>query len=824
MGETAIKPPVDVEETCFHCGLPVPDVDEPINLNVLGAEQHFCCHGCSAVCSAIVDAGLEEYYKHRTTHSATADIDIVPDFLKQSDLYDRPEIQKNFVLEEGMWREASLLLENIRCPACLWLNERHLRNLDGVIDVHIDDVTQRARVKWDPHKIRLSEILMAITSIGYIAHPYDATRSRQLQKIRDRRSTERLIFAGLIGMLVMQFSFATYLMPVEPDASLPIWVVLGRWTGLFLTAIILVYSGQEFFAGVWSDIKNRRLGMDVPVVLGLLFAWFGSLNATITSQGEVYLDSIAMFVFFLLLARRLELKGKLIAAGRLEELARVTPRTAVRIDSSGERHRIAVEDLEVGDMVHLLPGETVQVDGEVVRGVSSFDESLLTGESLPVLHQQGDMLLAGSVNGEQSIDMRVTHTVQASAVSEIRKLIDRGLAQRPGYAELADRIATWFVVVILVLAASTAAYWIMHQPEQWLATTVAVLIVTCPCALALATPMTLSVSAGKFVGLGILPLSMKALDALAKSTLFVFDKTGTLTHGKPELAEVVTYAGIDRDDDLGRASLLSADSEHPVARALRAFPHINADTDELFNQPGAGTMARINGEEWFLGKAEYIEAMTPLTDDQREQVESFRRQGYLVSILASRGGEVAIFTFHDPLRPGVEELLAGLKKCGVTDFVILSGDSQQNVERVANKLGIASFYANLSPREKFDWVQSRQNEGRQVAMFGDGINDAPTLALADVSLSFADATDLANNSSDFLLLNDEPQVLVKARRLAIRTHTNLMQNFAWAAIYNFVAVPFAAVGLIPPWGAAIGMSLSSLVVVINALRLQRVDD
>ncbi|KHF25113.1 hypothetical protein JV46_05300 [Solemya velum gill symbiont] len=197
MGGADIKPPSEVEETCFHCGLPVPDFDDPINLDVLDVERHFCCHGCEAVCSAIVGAGLEDYYKHRTTHSATADIDIVPDFLKQSDLYDRPEIQKNFVLEEGAWREASLLLENIRCPACLWLNERHLRSLDGVMDVHIDDVTQRARVKWDPQKIRLSEILTAITSIGYIAHPYDATRSKQLQKVRNRRSTERLIMQVL---------------------------------------------------------------------------------------------------------------------------------------------------------------------------------------------------------------------------------------------------------------------------------------------------------------------------------------------------------------------------------------------------------------------------------------------------------------------------------------------------------------------------------------------------------------------------------------------------------------------------------------------------
>ena len=320
------------QSCCFHCGLPLP-VSAPIpQLEVLGERRAFCCHGCHAVCKAICDAGLDDYYRHRTDPAVSANREFVPEFLKQVELFDRPEIQQDFVIHVGDSREAALLLDNIRCPACLWLNERHLRSLPGVLDVHIDDTTQRARVRWDPQTIQLSEILRAITDIGYIAHPYDATRSEQLNRLRRRRSTERLIFAGAIGMLVMNFSLATYVMD-EADATgaLPLWITLGRWTSVLLSVLLLAYPGQEFFAAAWNDLRHRRLGMDIPVVLGLSAAFIGSLWATVTGHGEVYFDSIAMFIFFLLLARRWELRGKLSAADRLERLARITPRTASRL-------------------------------------------------------------------------------------------------------------------------------------------------------------------------------------------------------------------------------------------------------------------------------------------------------------------------------------------------------------------------------------------------------------------------------------------------------------------------------------------------------------
>jgi Cu2+-exporting ATPase len=808
--------------SCFHCGLPVPAGPSPAVLEVEGVEQQFCCHGCQAVCKAIVDAGLADYYHHRSSSAASADQAVIPEFLSRVSLYDRPEIQKGFVLQQQDWSEAALLLENIRCPACLWLNEKHLRSLPGVIDVHIDDVTQRARVRWNPRSIQLSEILTAIADIGYIAHPYDASRGEYLQKLRRHRSTEKLIFAGAVGMLVMNFSLATYFM-IEPDASgqLPLWVIIGRWTSLVLSTMIMAYSGQEFFAGAWNDIRNRRLGMDIPVVLGLTAAYSGSLYTTITGHGEVYYDSIAMFVFFLLLARRFELGGKLAAADHLERLARVIPGTAQRVDEEGVQHSVAVEELVPGNLLRLVPGETVPVDGEISSGISSFDESLLTGESNPVLKQAGDNVVAGSVNGDQPVIVRVTKTMQASALSEIRQQVDYGLEQRPRYAELAERVASVFVAVILLIAVATALFWYLSGSENWLPSTIAVLIVTCPCALALATPVALTVSAGRLIKLGILPLSMTALDVLAKCDYFVFDKTGTLTAGTPRLVKVMTMPGMDERQAMQYAAAISADSEHPIARALRNVDRpAQVVTKDIRNIPGAGISATINDSEWRFGKQEYAVSAELVNAELQAQIDASRAKGQTVSLLSNAQKAQAIFIFEDPIRPGIEQMLQGLNDASISHFSILSGDAESTVMSIGKQLGIDDCHGGMIPQEKLAWIASKQAEGYRVAMLGDGINDAPALAAADVSISFSAATDLANVSSDFVILGKDASVLAEARTLATRTRRNIMQNFSWAAAYNFTAVPFAALGMIPPWGAAIGMSLSSLFVVTNALRLR----
>ncbi|MGB5518912.1 MAG: heavy metal translocating P-type ATPase [Gammaproteobacteria bacterium] len=812
--------------SCYHCGLPVPEGQAAPVLEVDGKEREFCCHGCQAVCKAIIDAGLGDYYRHRTDEAVSANQKVIPDFLEKVTLYDRPEIQQGFVTRQQDWSEATLLLENIRCPACLWLNEKHLRSLPGMIDVHIDDITQRARVRWQTETLRLSQILTAITDIGYIAHPYDASRNELLQKLRRRRSTEKLIFAGAVGMLVMNFSLATYFMAeTDPSGELPLWITIGRWTSVMLVTLIMAYSGQEFFAGAWGDLRNRRLGMDIPVVLGLSAAYAGSLYATITADGEVYFDSIAMFVFFLLLARRYELGGKLRAAHHLDRLARITPRTAERIDDDGKRHDTAVEELLPGDLIRLVPGETVPVDGTINSGTSSFDESLITGEAHPVLKRHGDHVVAGSVNGDQPVFVRVTKTLQASTLSEIQQLVEHGLEQRPRYARLAEQAAGWFVAAILVIAVATAGYWLQVQPEAWLSSTIAVLIVTCPCALALATPVALAVSAGHFMEMGVLPLRMRALDDLAQSDVFVFDKTGTLTLGRPVLSDVYTLGRLDYDETMRYAAALAADSEHPVAKAIRQHtpdPNVNATTKT--NVPGSGVTARIDNLEWRLGKLEFAAQGHALEPEARSLVEECRSKGQLVSLLSSPEGVQAVLTFDDPPRPGLKDMLARLIDLDVGQLVMLSGDACQSVSKLCQRLDISDCHGGMSPLDKLSWTQAHQRRGHRVAMFGDGINDAPTLAAADVSLSFSEATDIANVSSDFLILGDNVAVLADARELAKRTRRKILQNFAWAGGYNLIAIPFAAAGYIPPWGAAIGMSLSSLIVVMNALRLQAAEN
>ncbi len=801
----------------------MPDHYEAPSLHVLGTERTFCCTGCQAVCTAIVGAGLEDYYQHRKRPAASPGRSSVPELLKQLELYDRPEIQRDFVRDSNGSCETSLILEDIRCPSCLWLNEKRLRRLSGVVEVAIDDARHRAWIRWDPAQIQLSAILKAISDIGYVAHPYDATRDRELLRARERRSAERLIFAGAAGMVIMNFSVATYLMGApQADGQLPLWVVIGRWTSLAVALTILAYPGQDFFAGAWSDMRKRRLGMDIPIVLGLTAALLGSLYATVAVRGDVYFDSIAMFVFFLLLARRWEMQGRLRASDRLDRLARTTPRKARRLDDVGRWTEVAAIDLQPGEAIRVLPGEALAVDGVVVEGSSSFDESLVTGESAPVLHHPGDPVIAGSVNGEQPVTVRVTHGVRTSAVSEIQRLVELGVSRRPAYALMAERVARSFVAAVLIVAGATAAYWLQHDSAAWLGNTIAVLIVTCPCALALATPVALAVAAQRFLELGVMPLRMQALDSLALGDLAAFDKTGTLTTGQPALMAVTSTGRLESDEILDYAAALAAASEHPIARALRQTePRAGLAIEGATNVAGEGIRAMIAGREWHLGKPGTAACGSPMSPSVRSCVEQERARGRTVSLLTGPDGVEAILAFADPLREGAASMLEGLQKLGVKAFAILSGDAQASVEQIRKQLAIGTAKSGMTPADKLAWIRTRQQQGHRVIMFGDGINDAPVLAAADASVSFSDGTDLANASSDFLLLGKDPGALADARALARRTRSNILQNLAWAAAYNIVAVPAAAAGLIPPWGAAIGMSVSSLIVVLNALRLQK---
>ena len=767
---------------------------------------------------SIVDAGLEEYYEHRREKAVTADV--VPEIVRKLGFYDHPSVQKSFVRATKDTREASLLLENIRCAACLWLNERVLRGLDGVIEVDLDYASHHARVRWDPARIKLSEILESILSIGYVAHPYDATRREELNRIQEKRSIERLIFAGVIGMMVMNFAIAGYVMGLgDETGELSLWVRIGRWTSLFATTTLLAYPGQEFFIGAWRDLRNRRLGMDVPIVLGLSFAYLGSLHTTWSQSGEVYYDSIAMFVFLVLLARRIELRGRVRAADALDRVGKILPRLATRLDADGEKE-VLVTELAPGDRVRVRPGEIVPADGRLIDGQSTFDESLLTGEPLPVARQPGDMLIGGTCNVDQAVILEVEKDTGDSTVAEIHRLLMRGMREAPRYAVLAQRAAGWFVAVVLLIAAVTATTWLLIDPALALPNTVAVLIVTCPCAFALATPVAAAIGVGRLADAGMLTVRSDAIEHLAQCDTFAFDKTGTLTLGELRVEQIATFGNLDAAQAMSLAAALEAHSEHPIGKALRAQHQgpVREVSDHL-NRVGEGIQGTIDDTIWRIGKPAFALPAASLPRLQADH-PTLMSSAYVVVALCDMDGNGALFALSDQMRPGVQELLATLRDRGVRHIALLSGDSQESVQQFAQNLDFDEALGDQKPSDKLTWIRRRQGDGARVAMAGDGINDAPTLAAADVSVSFAHATELAQVSSGLLVLGNDLGVIGEMRVLAEKTRRIMRQNLGWAAAYNFLAVPAAALGMIAPWGAAIGMSLSSLLVVLNALRLR----
>ncbi|MCB1802269.1 MAG: heavy metal translocating P-type ATPase [Gammaproteobacteria bacterium] len=805
---------------CFHCGLPLdPQFDD--TLEILGRQRHFCCNGCLAVARSIVDAGLDEYYEHRREKAITADV--VPEIVRRLGFYDHPDVQKSFVRGADI-REASLLLENIRCAACLWLNERVLRGLDGVLDVDLDYASHHARVRWDPDKIKLSEILQAILNIGYVAHPYDATRREELNALQNKRSTERLIFAGVIGMMVMNFAIAGYVMGLgDETGELGLWVIIGRWTSLFATTVLLAYPGQEFFIGAWRDLRNRRLGMDVPIVLGLGVAYLGSIHTTWTQRGEVYYDSIAMFIFLVLLARRIELRGRVRATDALDRVGRILPRTAARLDPGGESE-VLVTDLVPGDRVRVRPGEIVPSDGRLVDGASTFDESLLTGESLPVRHAPGEPVIGGSCNVDQAVVIEIEKGSTDSTVAEIHRLLASGVRDAPRYAILAQRAAGWFVAAVLLIALITAGAWLWLDPANALPNTVAVLIVTCPCAFALATPVAAAIAVGRLADKGLLAVRSDALEIFAQCDTVAFDKTGTLTSGELQIERVEPFGELDAERALAFAAALEELSEHPVGKSLKRAAGERPDVTavDCHNHVGQGIEGSINGSLWRIGRADFALALTQTRPQaHHSRIRQIQTESQQVVTIADDRGNGAFFILSDEPRPGADTLVESLRSLGVKKIVLLSGDTQVSVDRFSAGLGFDLTLGDLKPSDKLEWIRRRQAAGEQVAMVGDGINDAPTLAAANVSISFAHATDLAQVNSGLLILGNDLTVIPDSRRLAHKTRRIIRQNLSWAASYNMLAVPAAALGAIAPWGAAIGMSLSSLLVVVNALRLRR---
>ncbi|MEE9304353.1 MAG: heavy metal translocating P-type ATPase [Thiotrichaceae bacterium] len=856
-----------MHDNCFHCGLPVIEKRPPV-LEVQEQLRAFCCHGCKAVCHVIVSSGNVDYYTHREGAARTFNNKELPKLLNKLKLYDNEEIQREFIRtgksektdnDTTNWKEAWLILEEIRCAACMWLNERTLRKLEGVLDVQMDYTGQQARVRWDPNNIKLSEILTAITNIGYYAHPFDPSQREALNQEQKQRSVQRILFALILGMAVMQSAIGGYFFnQQDAQGNYPLWLQISRWVNVISTLLILAYPGQLFFRNAWRDLKNKSLGMDVPIVMGLSVAWLGSFYSVITGNGDVYFESIAMFVIFLLIARHIELRSRITATALLDRSAKIIPQSALLIaEDETSTKEIPVIELQQGDKIRVSPGETLPVDGRLLSAMSSFDESLLTGEALPVIHVKGDKILGGSINVEQLIEVEVLSSKTDSTLNDIHQLTQQSINYRPYYVDIAEKVAGKFVAVILFIALATFLFWSWQDSTNALSHMISVLIVTCPCALALAAPVALSLSAASLNQLHILPVRMSAIEKLSQVDTLVFDKTGTLTAGTPKVEHVLYLGSEDKDACLRVAASLEQGSQHPFAKAIITVAKEHLDefdsfkplpTQQLKQLSGQGieaflyenetrnkTRNEANNENnkkagtlWQLGNDSFTHAnATSLPEAIQTKILVWRVKGYSILYLSNDIGIQAIFCITDPLRSGIKNFLEQANSLGIKRHVILSGDHQQSVQAIANSLGISEFHGGLKPEEKLHWIKQAQSQAalstespQKIMMLGDGINDAPTLAAADVSLTFADATDLAKNNCDFILLEKGFDQLGNAFQLMKQTRQIIIQNLGWAVAYNVLAIPAAAMGLITPWMAAIGMSLSSLLVVMNSLRLK----
>lgn len=792
---------------CYHCGLPVP-TGSRFHAMVLGEERALCCPGCQAVAEAIVAGGLEHYYSHRSENSANPQAlpQALPDELA---LYDRSDVQRPFVQHEGELSETQLLIEGISCAACGWLIEKHLRGVQGVAEAHLNLSNHRLQVRWQDSQLPLSKLLAELRRIGYAAHPWQSDQAAERLAAENRRRMRELGVAGLLWMQVMMAAMATW-----PEFNVDLTPELDkilRWTSLFLTTPIIFYCCGQFFRGALRDLRTRHLTMDISVSLAIGGAYIAGIWSTVTGVGELYFDAVGMFALFLLAGRYLERRARERTAAATAQLVKLLPASCLRLDADGQSQRILLSELREGERVLVQPGSLIPADGRILDGQSSVDESLLTGEYLPQPRSVGDSVTAGTLNVEGPLTLEVQALGDATRLSAIVRLLERAQSEKPRLAEIADRVSQWFLLFILLAAALVGFIWWEIDSSRAFWVVLALLVATCPCALALATPTALTTATGSLHKLGLLLTRGHVLEGLNHIDTLVLDKTGTLTEGRLTLSAIHPLRELDQDSCLALAAALENRSEHPIARAFGQAPRAAEAVD---SHPGQGLQGRVDGRLLRIGEAGFVCA---LSNQAIPTISSEHGQWLL---LGDEQGPLAWFVLDDRLREDAPELIAAARARG-WHIHLLSGDSSPMVGEVARQLGIEDARGGLTPDAKLAVLKQLHGEGRRVLMLGDGVNDVPVLAAADISVAMGSASDLAKTSADAVLLSNRLSSLVQGLAMAKRTRRIIIENLGWATLYNGMVLPFAAFGWITPIWAAVGMSFSSLLVVLNALRLSR---
>lgn len=713
---------------------------------------------------------------------------------------------------------SQLVLSGLYCAACASIIETALLADPGVELAQVNAASQRLLVHWNPALTRATSILHSIERAGYGAAPDAAVPARALRKAEHRKAVWRLFVAWFLMMQVMMLAAPAYF--AEPGDLAPDLLRLMQWGAWVLTLPVLLFAAGPFFQSAWLQLRRRRLGMDIPVSLGLAVSFVASTAATFEPGGmfghEVYFDSITMFVSFLLAGRYLELRARHKVATALESVLSQVPDTAERLNADGTLSQVKVSELNLRDRIRVFAGQGFAADGEVIEGSTEVDEALLTGESRPVPKQAGDSIVAGSINLSAPVTVRVQRVGADTRYESIKALMHNAFTRRPEQLQLADQVAAFFLWGVLLLAGLGALSWSFIDPSRTVLVAVSVLIVTCPCALALATPSAWLAAAGALARRGVLLQRLQLLDSLTQVSHVVLDKTGTVTTDNMELLRAAELSSGEQGMLLRRASALAQSSRHPMSRALvRACP---VTPDEVacwkgvIEIPGHGLQAvDERGRLWRLGSHDWVMGETlPSAPVSSEVQLAFGEPGVLALALE----------FQETLRPDATLAIARLREQGL-HVSLLSGDTSERVLRIAKRAGIDNSQGGASPEAKLGFIAALQTKGHKVLMVGDGINDAPVMALADASMAMGQGALIAKAQADAIMLSERLIDIAETRLLAMRTRKVVRQNLTWAVLYNATCIPLALMGWLPAWAAGLGMASSSLLVVLNSLRLGR---
>jgi len=803
---------------CLHCESPVATPVER-HVDIDGRQEPVCCEACEIAAQTIIDKGLLDFYKFRN-RPLEKPADSPSDQKANGDSglerwvsYDRPALQSEFVVanDDGT-QTAHLLLHGVRCAACSWLVERGIATIDGVKSISVNPVTTRTDIQWNPARIKLSQILSQIARLGFTPYPHTEDEVERIAAAERIKSLKRLIVAGLGMMQVATFAVSLYAGAFQGmDPAIEKFL---RLVSLLVATPVVLYSGAPFFTGAWHDLRARSPGMDVPVALAIGAAYAASVWNTLIGHGEVYFDSATMFVFFLSVARHLEMAGRHRVLGLTDAFASHLPRVATRL-VDGEQREVGVMELVPGDLVLVTPGQAFPADGHLEGGDAHVDEALLTGESEPILKSAGDRVIAGSTNQRSAATFRVDRVGADTALAQISHLMTAAQKEKPPIVQLANRVASRFVSGVLLAAVIVGAIWWSIDADRAFEIVLALLVVTCPCALALATPAALTVASSVLARRGFLVRRAGALEELNRVTDVLFDKTGTLTDRNVMLRRVETFGATGEERALQIAAALESRSEHPIAAAFTSYA-IAQDVDQVTAFPGEGLDGYVGGRHFRIGNAGFVAELSAAIVPQWGGVSEATRCVFL----SDENTIIARFELAESARAGAAEAVDALVRRGISPM-IASGDQDASVHAFADQLGIDAYHAELRPADKLLLMRRLQDAGLKVAMVGDGINDSPVLAGANISIAMGSGTSLAQHSSDCIMLSDNLMTLIDAFDTARQMMRIVRQNLIWAVCYNIVALPLAATGVLAPWMAALGMSASSLLVTANALRLSR---